>query len=239
MKLEFSRQIFGGKKGSNIKFHQNPSSQSRVVPCGRTDEQTNMTKLIVAFSNSANGPKTRCGHTVFPVDAFVGTTKHRLKKCTLLNTANFKKMPNTQFDEHQSSETPVPSGQKAGRTRGIPKSITYVFLPLNTGRFICMLVSKTSCVTDRYSEWKIQFKQRISRRNCLLKRIIEGKIQGQIEMTRRRGRRRMKLLDDLGDRRGYPHLKEEALDRIKWRNRFGRGCGPVVWQITDDIPSMR
>jgi hypothetical protein len=24
-------------------------------------------------------------------------------------------------------------------------------------------------------------------------------------------------------------LKEEALDRIKWRNRFGRGCGPVVW----------
>jgi hypothetical protein len=23
-------------------------------------------------------------------------------------------------------------------------------------------------------------------------------------------------------------LKEEALDRIKWRNRFGRGCGPVV-----------
>jgi formate-dependent nitrite reductase membrane component NrfD len=36
------------------------------------------------------------------------------------------------------------------------------------------------------------------------------------------------------DMRGYSHLKEEALDRIKWRNRFGRGCGPVVWQITDD-----
>jgi hypothetical protein len=32
----------------------------------------------------------------------------------------------------------------------------------------------------------------------------------------------------LGDRRGYSHLKEESLDRIKWRNRFGRGCGPVV-----------
>jgi hypothetical protein len=42
------------------------------------------------------------------------------------------------------------------------------------------------------------------------------------------------LLDDLGDRRGYSHLKEEALDRIKWRNRFGRGCGPFVWQITDE-----
>ena len=31
-------------------------------------------------------------------------------------------------------------------------------------------------------------------------------------MTRRRGRRRKKLLDDLKDRRGYCHLKEEALD---------------------------
>jgi hypothetical protein len=29
-------------------------------------------------------------------------------------------------------------------------------------------------------------------------------------------------------------LKEEALDGNKWRNRFGRGCGPVVWQITDE-----
>jgi hypothetical protein len=32
----------------------------------------------------------------------------------------------------------------------------------------------------------------------------------------------------------YSHSKEEALDRIKWRNRFGRGFGPVVWQIIDD-----
>jgi hypothetical protein len=47
-------------------------------------------------------------------------------------------------------------------------------------------------------------------------------------VTRRRGRRRKKLLDDLEDRRGYSNLKEEALDRIKWRNRFGRGCGPVI-----------
>jgi hypothetical protein len=68
----------------------------------------------------------------------------------------------------------------------------------------------------------------ILRRNCLLKEVIEGKIQGQIEVTRIRGRRRKELPDDLGDRRGYCHLKEEALDRIKWRNRFGRGCGPVV-----------
>jgi hypothetical protein len=53
-------------------------------------------------------------------------------------------------------------------------------------------------------------------------------MQGQIKVIRRRGRRRKKLLDDLGDRRGYSHLKEEAVDRIKWRNCFGRGFGPVV-----------
>jgi hypothetical protein len=29
-------------------------------------------------------------------------------------------------------------------------------------------------------------------------------------------------------------LKEKALDRTKWRNRFGRGCGPVVRYVTDD-----
>ena len=53
-------------------------------------------------------------------------------------------------------------------------------------------------------------------------------IKGQIEVTRRRGRRRKRLLDDLKDRRGFCHLKEEALDRTMWRNRFGRGFGPVV-----------
>jgi hypothetical protein len=36
-------------------------------------------------------------------------------------------------------------------------------------------------------------------RNCLLKEVIEGKIKGQIEVTRRRGRRHKKLLDDLGE----------------------------------------
>ena len=41
-------------------------------------------------------------------------------------------------------------------------------------------------------------------------------------MTGRRGRRRKKRLDVLKERRGYSHLKEEALDRTKWRVRFGR-----------------
>ena len=65
-------------------------------------------------------------------------------------------------------------------------------------------------------------------RNCFLQQVIEGKIKGQIEVTRRRGRRRKKLLDDLKGSRGYYQLKEETLDRTMWRNRFGRGFGPVV-----------
>ena len=73
----------------------------------------------------------------------------------------------------------------------------------------------------------------ILRRNCLLKQVIEGKMKGEMEVTRIRGRRRKKLLDDLQDRRGYSHLKEEALDRTMWRNRFGRGFEPVVRQTTE------
>ena len=34
----------------------------------------------------------------------------------------------------------------------------------------------------------------------------------KIEVTGRQGRRRRMLLDDLKERRGYSHLKEEALD---------------------------
>jgi len=54
-----------------------------------------------------------------------------------------------------------------------------------------------------------------------------------MEVTRRRGRRRRKVLDDLKDRTGYAHLKEEALDLTMWRNRFGGGFEPVVKQNTE------
>jgi hypothetical protein len=70
------------------------------------------------------------------------------------------------------------------------------------------------------------------RRNGLLQRVTEGKIQGRIEMTGGQGRRRRKLLDDLKEKRGYSHLKEEALDHTMWRACFGGGFGPVVRQTT-------
>ena len=72
----------------------------------------------------------------------------------------------------------------------------------------------------------------ILRRNCLLQQVNEGKIKWWIEVTGIRGRRRRKLLDDLKERRGYSHLKEEVLDCTMWRARFGRGFGPVVRQTT-------
>jgi hypothetical protein len=49
-------------------------------------------------------------------------------------------------------------------------------------------------------------------------------------VTERQGRRHRKLLDNLKERTGYAHLKEEALDRTMWRARFGRDFGPVVRQ---------
>jgi len=53
MKLEFRRQIF--EKYANIKFQENPSSGSRLFPCGQTD----VAKLIVAFRNFANATKNQ------------------------------------------------------------------------------------------------------------------------------------------------------------------------------------
>ena len=55
MKLEFSRQIV--EKVSNTKYHEIPSSSGPVLPCGRTDKHTDMTKLILPFCNFVNVPK--------------------------------------------------------------------------------------------------------------------------------------------------------------------------------------
>ena len=45
--LDFLRRH--SMKYSNAKFHENPSSGSRFVPCGRTYKPTDTMKLIVAF----------------------------------------------------------------------------------------------------------------------------------------------------------------------------------------------
>ena len=51
-------------------FYENPSSGRRVIPCGQTDRQTDMTKLIVALRSFANAPENvtsrlQCAHPDF------------------------------------------------------------------------------------------------------------------------------------------------------------------------------
>jgi len=67
--LKFFYRFF--EQPSNIKFYQNPSSGSRVAPCGQTDRQTDMTKLIVAFRNF-----TKASNNVF-VSNRPTQTEHR------------------------------------------------------------------------------------------------------------------------------------------------------------------
>jgi len=59
-KTQFSRQMF--EKYADIKFHENPSGDSRVIPSGqtdgRTDRQTDMTKIMVALRDLTNAPKS-------------------------------------------------------------------------------------------------------------------------------------------------------------------------------------
>jgi hypothetical protein len=71
------------------------------------------------------------------------------------------------------------------------------------------------------------------RRNCLLKHVIEGKIERRIEMKVRRWRRRKQLLCDRKETRGCCILREQALDRILWRTRYGRGYESVVRQAAE------
>ena len=58
------------KKRSNIKFHQNPSSGSRVVPCG----QTHVMKQSRFSQFCEKRLKTRAA--VLPVDAVVAVHSH-------------------------------------------------------------------------------------------------------------------------------------------------------------------
>ena len=94
---------------------------------------------------------------------------------------------------------------------------------------VLLRVNKQRNILHEISKRKANWIGHILRRNCLLKQVIEGKIKGEMEVTRRR----KKLLDDFKDRRGYSHLKEEALDRTMWRNRFRGGFEPVVRQNTE------
>jgi hypothetical protein len=67
---------------------------------------------------------------------------------------------------------------------------------------ILLRVKKQRNILHTTSKRKVNSIGQILLRNCLLRQIIEGKIKGGIEMTRRRGRRHRKLLDNVKERRG-------------------------------------
>ena len=97
---------------------------------------------------------------------------------------------------------------------------------------VLLRVNEQRNILHEIRKWKANWIGHILHRNCLLKQVIEGKINGEMEVTRRGGRRRTKPLDDFKDRRGYSHWKEEALYRTMRRNRFEGGFGPVVRKNT-------
>jgi hypothetical protein len=77
---------------------------------------------------------------------------------------------------------------------------------------VLLTVKAQRNILHKIRKRKANWIHHILRRNCHLQRVIERKIQGGIEVIGRQGRRRRKLLDDLKEKRGYSHLKEEALD---------------------------
>jgi hypothetical protein len=52
-------------------------------------------------------------------------------------------------------------------------------------------------------------------------------------VTGRRGRTCKQLLDDFKEKGGYWQFKEEGLDLILWRIRFGRRYGPIARQTPE------
>ena len=96
---------------------------------------------------------------------------------------------------------------------------------------VLLRVKEQRNVVHEISKRKANWIGHILCRNCFLQWVIEGMIKGEIEVTGRRERTRRKLLDDLKERRGYSHLKEEALNCTMRSAHFGRGFGPVVRQV--------
>ena len=82
------------------------------------------------------------------------------------------------------------------------------------------------------------------RRNCLLQLVIERKIQWGDRSDRKTRKKTRKLLDDLKEKRGYSHLKEEALRQrlierkikggIYVTGRRGRRCRKLLNDLKEN-----
>jgi hypothetical protein len=66
---------------------------------------------------------------------------------------------------------------------------------------VLLRVNEQRNIPHEIRKRKANWIDHILHRNCLLKQVIKGKIKGEMEVTRRQGRRCRKLLDTLICRR--------------------------------------
>jgi len=59
---------------------------------------------------------------------------------------------------------------------------------------VLLRVNEQRNILHEIRKRKVDWIGHILRRNCLLKQVMEGKIKGKMEVARKRGRRRKKLL---------------------------------------------
>ena len=67
---------------------------------------------------------------------------------------------------------------------------------------VLLTVSEQRNILREIRKRKANWIGHILHRNCLIQQVIEGKIKGEMEVTRRRGRKCKKLLDDLREGTG-------------------------------------
>jgi hypothetical protein len=68
---------------------------------------------------------------------------------------------------------------------------------------VLLRVKEQRNILQEISKRKPNWIGQIWRRYCFLQQVIEGKIKGGMEVTRRQGSKRRKLLDDLKEKRGH------------------------------------
>jgi hypothetical protein len=99
---------------------------------------------------------------------------------------------------------------------------------------VLLRVKEKRNILHEKSKRKANWIGQILRRNCLLQQVTEGTIKGGIELKERQGRRRRKLLDDLKERRGYSHLKEETIDHTSGELAMEEALDPLKDKLLNE-----